>query len=126
MCNSLRSAAPIRGRQSNRDADMLEILQSGGNKLRQFSYLLGGILLPRKCQLFELVKCGKLMLCHVLLPSFQKVERGTGNPIPRSHMLDQTVACAPKTSVSMASTSSSVAITMSVFLTKVSSTWVLV
>ena len=36
MCNSLRSAAPIRGRQSNRDADMLEILQSGGNKLRQF------------------------------------------------------------------------------------------
>ena len=67
MCNSLRSAAPIRGRQSNRDADMLEILQSGSNKLRQFSYLLGGILLPRKCQLFELVKCGKLMLCHVLL-----------------------------------------------------------
>lgn len=57
MCNSLRSAAPIRGRQSNRDADMLEILQSGGNKLRQFSYLLGGILLHRKCQLFELVKC---------------------------------------------------------------------
>lgn len=92
MCNSLRSAAPIRGRQSNRDADMLEILQSGGNKLRQFSYLLGGILLPRKCQLFELVKCGKLMLCHVLLPSFQKVERGTGSPIHRSHMLDQTVA----------------------------------
>ena len=93
MCNSLRSAVPIRGRQSNRDADMLEILQSGGNKLRQFSYLLGGIPLPRKCQLFELVKCGKLMLCHVLLPSFQKVERGTGkSPIPRSHILDQTVA----------------------------------
>lgn len=92
MCNSLRSAAPIRGRQSNRDADMLEILQSGGNKLRQFSYLLGGIPLPRKCQLFELVKCGKLMLCHVLLPSFQKVERGTGSPIPRSNMPDQTVA----------------------------------
>ena len=61
MCNSLRSTAPIRGRQSNRDADMLEILQSGGNKLCQFSYLLGGIPLPRKCQLFELVKCGKLM-----------------------------------------------------------------
>lgn len=91
MCNSLRSAAPIRGRQSNRDADMLEILQSGGNKLRQFSYLLGGILLPRKCQLFELVKCGKLMLCHMLLPSFKggTVDR---KPIPRSHMLDQTVA----------------------------------
>lgn len=92
MCNSLRSAAPIRGRQSNRDADMLEILQSGGNKLRQFSYLLGGIPLSRKCQLFELVKCGKLMLCHVLLPSFQKVERGMGLPVPRSHMLDQMVA----------------------------------
>ena len=92
MCNSLRSAAPIRGRQSNRDADMLEILQSGGNKLRQFSYLLGGILLPRKCQLFELIKCWKLMLCHMSLPSFQKVERGTGSPIPSSHMLDQTVA----------------------------------
>lgn len=67
MCNSLLSAVPIRGRQSNRDADMLKILQSGGNKLRQFSYLLGGIPLPRKCQLFELVKRGKLMLCHVLL-----------------------------------------------------------
>ena len=54
MCNSLLSAVPIRGRQSNRDADMLEILQSGGNKLRQFGYLLGGIPLPRKCQLYAL------------------------------------------------------------------------
>lgn len=82
MCNSLRSAAPICGRQSNRDADMLEILQSGGNKLRQFSYLLGGILLPRKCQLFELVKCGNLCSAMCCYLPFKRWNGGQEAPSP--------------------------------------------
>lgn len=92
MCNSLRSAAPIRGRQSNRDADMLEILQSGGNKLRNSATCLAESFFPASASFLSWSNVENLCSAMCCYLPFKRWNGGQEAPIPRSHMLDQTVA----------------------------------